>query len=265
MKGEIGWMWSVLYITLFLVSTILIHEYAHYKTGMLLGINPVEVGLGFGPTLYQKELKAYTFKVKLLPLGGYVSYGKNMFEEKVFYEAPAWKRFLITLAGPVSNILYAFVLLFVLQLYYTHMGGGLDLSGIFTSFVDASKETVIAGVEVTKSTAEYFSTHTGTEIAKTIQGPVGAYKVLMMYTKHPEYMVIVFALVNISLALFNLFPFPALDGYTVLTSLIEMVTGKRFNMKVATMINVFGFVVVMGVSIVLLLWDVVYQLLWNFT
>lgn len=256
-------MLFVVLVIAFFASSVMIHEYAHYKTGMLLGINPVEVGIGFGPKLYSKQLKKYKFCIKLLPLGGYVSYGENMFNEEIFYQAKPWKRLLITLAGPVSNLIYAFILILGVGVYNEIVNEGFSLIGIWRSLFTAGRDTYEMGSIVITSTIEHFAENVSSpvELINFFTGPVGAYKAIALYQNHPEYLVLVFAAINVALFIFNMLPFPALDGGTVFTSLTEIITRRKLNTKVLTVVNFAGFIIIMGLSTVLLCWDIISKLL----
>ena len=71
------------------------------------------------------------------------------------------------------------------------------------------------------------------------------------------YLVVVIAM---NLGIFNLLPFPALDGGRIFTLLIEMISGKKLPAKVEEMINAIGLFLLLGLSFVVLIKDI-FQLL----
>lgn len=91
---------------------ITIHEAGHFVAARLLGA-PVEVfSIGFGKRLWGFESGGTDYRISLIPLGGYVRIvGLGPDESSVVgaaEEAPEllarWKRALILLAGPLTNI-----------------------------------------------------------------------------------------------------------------------------------------------------------------
>jgi len=94
---------------------ITIHEAGHFVAARLLGA-PVEVfSVGFGKRVWGFERGGTDYRISLIPLGGYVRIiGLGPDESDVIGEGsavtellPRWKRSLILLAGPITNILAA--------------------------------------------------------------------------------------------------------------------------------------------------------------
>lgn len=102
---------------------VVIHEMGHYLVARWFGVGAETFSIGFG-----KEILGWTdkrgtrWKVGWLPLGGYVKFvgdedaastpgepSKLTPEELTvsFHHKPIWQRFLVVLAGPVSNFLLA--------------------------------------------------------------------------------------------------------------------------------------------------------------
>lgn len=105
-----------IFLTIFFV--IGTHEYAHFQVARLLGVKILRFSIGFGKTLFHwRDKKGTEYVIALIPLGGYV----KMLDEQegevhprdlkhAFNRQPFYKKFLIVLAGPVMNILCAFIL-----------------------------------------------------------------------------------------------------------------------------------------------------------
>lgn len=94
---------------------VVIHEAGHFSMARLLGA-PVEVfSVGFGRRLWGFERGGTDYRISLVPLGGYVRIpGLGPDESDVVGGGaeeiellPRWKRALILLAGPVTNIIAA--------------------------------------------------------------------------------------------------------------------------------------------------------------
>ena len=94
---------------------VVIHEAGHFGMARFLGA-PVEVfSVGFGRRLWGFERGGTDYRISLIPLGGYVRIpGLGPDESDVVGDGaeeidllPRWKRALILLAGPVTNIIAA--------------------------------------------------------------------------------------------------------------------------------------------------------------
>lgn len=108
---------SILAFVFVLGVLITIHEAGHFAAARLLGA-PVEVfSLGFGKRLWGFEHGGTDYRLSLIPLGGYVRIiGLGPDESDVIGESAEptellvrWKRALILIAGPLTNIVAAVV------------------------------------------------------------------------------------------------------------------------------------------------------------
>jgi len=102
---------------------VLVHEWGHFIIAKLFGVRVDVFSIGFGPRLFGRRRGATDYRVSALPLGGYVKMaGDNPTEERAgasdeFLSKPRWQRALIALAGPVTNIVMAVLLLTGLYTY----------------------------------------------------------------------------------------------------------------------------------------------------
>jgi len=119
-----GILFTVLAFLLVIGPLIFIHELGHYLVGRLCGVKADAFSIGFG-----REIVGYTdsrgtrWKLGWVPMGGYVKFAGDMnpasrptpewlalpAEERAhtFQAQPVWQRFLIVLAGPLTNFLVA--------------------------------------------------------------------------------------------------------------------------------------------------------------
>ena len=94
---------------------VFVHEFGHYAVAKLCGVRVEVFSLGFGKRLLGFRRGDTDYRISLLPLGGYVKMaGENPMESRTgdpgeFMSHPRWQRFLIAIAGPVMNVLLAFV------------------------------------------------------------------------------------------------------------------------------------------------------------
>ena len=108
---------------------VFIHEMGHYLVARWFGVGAETFSIGFG-----REITGWTdkrgtrWKVGWLPLGGYVKFIGDEHaasapgdlsqltpeeRDRSFHHKPVWQRFLIVLAGPVSNFLLAIAIFMV--------------------------------------------------------------------------------------------------------------------------------------------------------
>ena len=103
---------------------VFIHELGHYYVGRWFGVKADTFSIGFGREMFGwTDRRGTRWKVGWLPLGGYVKFAGDMnpastpsdewlalpAEERnqTFQARPVWQRFLIVLAGPATNFLFA--------------------------------------------------------------------------------------------------------------------------------------------------------------
>lgn len=101
---------------------IFIHELGHFLLAKLCGVRVDAFSLGFPPRLLHKQVGETDYRLSVIPLGGYVKMlGENPNDEvppelkhRSFMHQSLWRRFLIVLAGPGFNFLFAIVALFLI-------------------------------------------------------------------------------------------------------------------------------------------------------
>ena len=100
---------------------IFIHELGHFLTARACKVNIKEFAVGMGPTLFSWNSKKYGTKygVRALPIGGFVSMvgeDEASDDEGAFCNTKVWQRMLITIAGPLMNLILGFILMTALVL-----------------------------------------------------------------------------------------------------------------------------------------------------
>ena len=91
-----------------------------------------------------------------------------------------------------------------------------------------------------------------------LSGPVGVLKELGNQAQNGLASLLYFlAYISVNLAVFNLLPIPALDGSKLLTSGIEIITGKKINKKLEEKITMVGFFILLGLILVVSIKDIV--------
>jgi regulator of sigma E protease len=117
-------VWSAGCFLLVIGPLIFLHEMGHYLVGRWCGVKAEVFSIGFGRELIGwTDREGTRWKVGALPLGGYVKFAGDMNpasqptpewlalppaeRARTFQAKPVWQRFLIVLAGPAVNFLFA--------------------------------------------------------------------------------------------------------------------------------------------------------------
>ena len=116
---------------------VFVHELGHFLMAKLFGVRVDAFSLGFPPKLLHKKIGDTDYRLSVVPLGGYVKlFGENPKDEVPlelqpvsFSHHPLWHRFLIVLAGPAFNLIFAALALFLvftfsgIPYFTTEVGG----------------------------------------------------------------------------------------------------------------------------------------------
>jgi regulator of sigma E protease len=138
---------TVVYAIIVLGILIFVHELGHFLLAKLMGVSVEKFSLGFGPKLFGKKIGETEYLLSAFPLGGYVKmFGEGGFieggesdprpedesaptgitsepvlreltdEEKgrSFAHKPVLARIVIVMAGPVFNLIFAWLIFIVL-------------------------------------------------------------------------------------------------------------------------------------------------------
>jgi len=105
-------------------ALVVLHELGHFFAAKAVGMRVEKFSLFFGPMFAKVTRGETTYGIGPIPLGGYVKIsGMNPHEEippehahRAYYRQPVWKRIVVIVAGPVVNIVLAFLILWVLLL-----------------------------------------------------------------------------------------------------------------------------------------------------
>jgi regulator of sigma E protease len=100
---------------------VFVHELGHFLMAKFFGVRVDAFSLGFPPKVLHKQIGETDYRLSVIPLGGYVKlFGENPKDEVPpelqpvsFSHHPLWHRFLIVMAGPVFNLLFAALALFL--------------------------------------------------------------------------------------------------------------------------------------------------------
>ncbi len=325
------------------VALIVLHEFGHFIAAKTVGMRVERFSLFFGPLLVKFRKGETEYGIGPIPLGGYVRIsGMNPNDElppevvpRAYYNQPVWKRIVVILAGPVMNLLIAFVIVWALFIssgeavpgknvaavqsgtpaaavlrpsdqvvsvdgvsgsetalrnqIATHKCAGVQVNGCkaatpakvvvrrdgkletfeITPRYNATDARPLLGFEfgtaqqavgagnaaslaatglwgVTKQTVGVVSRIFEPQDRKQLSGIVGGYTVTQeSFATSTTDALKVLALISLSLAIINLFPFLPLDGGHIFWAVAEKVRGKRIPFAVMERAGVVGFVLIL--------------------
>lgn len=182
-----GFVWAVACFLLVIGPLIFIHELGHYLVGRWFGVKAEAFSIGFGREVFGwTDRRGTRWKIAALPLGGYVRFAGDMGPAsrpspewlalparermRTFQAKPVWQRFLIVLAGPAVNFLFAF----------------LVISAILVAFGEPVTPTVVATVQP-GSAAAAAGVHPEDRILRIDGAPMRRFEDIAGYTfLHPD-------------------------------------------------------------------------------
>jgi regulator of sigma E protease len=322
-------------------ALIILHEFGHFLAAKATGMRVERFFLFFPPALATFRRGETEYGIGAIPLGGFVKItGMNPEEElppdvapRAYYHQPVWKRIVTIAAGPVMNLLIAFLLLFLLAFGVNeptetvgeivpgspaakqlqsgdrivsvdgergdqvdlanaldeHECAGeqrdgckaatparvlierdgrrevLDITPEYDSEVDrqrlgfsyatrplnpsvpeAARISVDFMWQVTSATVSVIARLFDPEQREQISGVVGGYETTRQAIEFDARRALtLIAVISLSLAVINLFPFLPLDGGHIFWSLVEKVRGRPVPFSVMERAGVIGFVLVL--------------------
>lgn len=144
---------TILALLAILFVLVVVHEFGHFITAKRFGMRVDEFAFGFPPKLLSIQWGETRYVFNAILIGGYVKiYGENAEEETAapasepvserdrarnFTRQPRWKQALVIAAGPIFNIVLAWVML-----------SGLYMAGMPTSELSTDRPLMDAAVTI---------------------------------------------------------------------------------------------------------------------
>ncbi len=329
---------------------IILHELGHFAAAKAVGMRVERFSLFFPPLLVRKKVGETEYAIGSVPFGGYVKIsGMNPSEDlpdevrtRAYYAQPVWKRITVIAAGPLVNLVLAFVLLLLFFWLIGPQGPSTDVGSVEQGYPAAAvlkpgdhlvsvdgvrgdstrllkrvashrceqrppvkgckatepaklvverdgarrtlevtpvydprakrtrlgfsyalgpRETLPLGEAlsvttdrfwyITKATLELPARLIDPEQRKEISGVVGSYEVTRQtIVTDLEQVVGILAIISLSLAIVNLFPFLPLDGGHIFWAIVEKVRRKPVPFSVMERAGVVGFMLVILIFLV---------------
>lgn len=229
--------------TLILLGILVtIHEGAHFLVAKLCKVRVNEFSIGFGKILWSKQGKETKYSLRLIPLGGFVSMeGEEEPSDKEgsFSKCGILKKLAIVSAGAITNILFGILVYFVLvtALY------GFDVARSSTwRFIGALADSIKILI-------------TGKTTINDLAGPVGIATIVSQTSSFADF-IYMLSVISLSLGITNLLPVPPLDGGKNLIYIIEWIKRKPLKEETTLKIQMAGFVLIIGLSAIVMYNDV---------
>ena len=135
-----GFIWSVIGFVLVMGVIVTIHEWGHYQVARWFNIKVLKFSIGFGKPIYSKRGRETEFVIAQIPLGGYVKFADEREAEvapedlpRAFNRQSVYKRFAVVAAGPLINLLFAWLVFTAM-----YMVGTTGMKPIVSGFTEGS-------------------------------------------------------------------------------------------------------------------------------
>ena len=284
---------SLLAFLVIFSSLILVHEFGHFYAARKSGVKVLEFALGMGAKVWGKKVGETEYNLRAVPFGGFVRMlgeEEKSDDPRSFEKAKLWKRMTITLAGVGMNFAAAILVLTLLFSVGTNpiLISKADVekaeaAGIITlgeeneegkreildiqqiqlpvhqAFPFAIKETGRISYAVLQKVGEIpIEIIEHGRLPDGLAGPVGIAEVTHKIMPLGVMALLkLAALLSIALGVFNLLPFPALDGGRLVFQIFELATRKQPDQKWENALHYGGFMILMGLILAVTWNDVV--------
>ena len=255
---------------------VFLHELGHFIAAKRFGVLVHEFAIGMGPKLVSFGKGETKYSLRLLPIGGYVRLeGEGELEEndnpRSFSNLAPIKRIIILFAGAFMNILLGFLLFTFINLnagivppFKTDYGYKLGV--VFETkkgnFFECAEFAVYDTIYITKAVifalGDLISGRVG---INSLSGPVEIVSVVgSVASTQSDYtfisVLMLFAMITVNLGVFNLLPFPALDGGSIIFALYELITKRKVKSEIVGYASMIGFALLMILAVIVTVGDI---------
>ncbi len=127
---------------------VTVHEYGHFIVARKLGVQVQRFSIGLGPIVWRYMSKGGTeFAISAIPIGGYIAMLDTRTQEvpphlehQAFDRVAPWRQIAIASAGPLANLLLAFVL------FWLVMFNGVQVPVPYVGQVEDGSPAYVAGL-----------------------------------------------------------------------------------------------------------------------
>ncbi len=104
---------TVIFAVLLFSLLIFVHEFGHFITAKLSGVQVNEFSMFMGPAIWKKQVGETLYAIRCIPIGGYCAMegeDEETDNPRSFQKAAWWKRLIILVAGSAMNFLAGIVI-----------------------------------------------------------------------------------------------------------------------------------------------------------
>ena len=155
----LGKVWVVAVVIAFFGVTVFVHEFGHFVVARLCGMVVEVFSIGFGPALWKKRVRGVTYKIGVIPFGGYVALPQldptsmaaiqgtedDAGSEPLPRVSP-WLKILVSMAGAAGNIVLAVLLAWIV--YWVGMPATTASQDTVIGYVDTNCVAYVNGVRI---------------------------------------------------------------------------------------------------------------------
>ena len=130
---------------------ILVHEFGHFFTAKLSGVQVNEFSLFMGPALWKKQRGETLYALRCIPIGGYCAMeGEDGDSDnpRAFTNAKIWKRLIILAAGSAMNFLTGLLIMALLVTFAWQIIPGKTVTEIVPDRPFANAQGLQVGDEI---------------------------------------------------------------------------------------------------------------------
>ena len=135
---------SILLIILFFGLLVAVHEFGHFIAAKALGVKVNEFAIGMGPALISRERGETLYSLRAFPIGGFCAMegeGADSDDPRSFQSKPAWKRFVILVAGAFMNFVTGLLLILII-----FFAAGSPSAPVFTGVMAGAESVLDTGL-----------------------------------------------------------------------------------------------------------------------
>ena len=221
----------LVFFTISLIITL--HELGHLLAAKRMGIPIARFSIGFGRKLWGFKIGKTEYWLSLFPCGGYVL---PAWEDKdAFAKIPLRSRIVLSLGGPVANILGAFVCLSLVNALKLGFSVNSAIYLPVEQILEMARQ-ICAVIPTLFSQPEQLSGVVGIVAA-------GGVHVGLDFVRLLQFSV----LLNVNLAIFNLLPIPPLDGGKIVMGVLRRIYQPLRRLELP--LTVGGWVLLLGLML----------------
>jgi membrane-associated protease RseP (regulator of RpoE activity) len=240
---------------------VIVHEAGHYFAARAAGMRVTRFSIGFGPTIvrYHPRNSPTTFALGAIPFFAYVMIaGMNPADDddpndsSLYANKSVWKRILAVAGGPFANYVAACALVFAVALGLgwpvARSGSAAEASYQRLEVADAARLSVVYPWQLTLANLEGMADMIVRRTTEGLTGPVGMSKLIAEQAEQGAFAFAhVLIALSVAMGLFNLLPFPFLDGGRLVFLGCELVTRRKVSPQLEAIVHGAGMLLLLGV------------------